>query len=158
MAARLVDATTGAPLPRREVRVCTQVAPTYATRCAVRTTDTSGEVRRRITLRAHTTVTLRFAGASDLASSTSRRLRYTVTSRARLTSTRHAVSVDVAPASQARVTLQRRVGTSWRQVTVRRTSLFGSSTFAGLRQGSYRVRVSSSQSLASVVSRAVRVG
>ena len=157
VAARLVDASTGSALPGREVRVCAQVAPTYVTRCAVRTTDASGEVHRRLRLRAHTTVTVRFAGAADLAPSTSRRLRYTVTSRATLTSRRRAVSVDVAPAAQARVTLQRRVDSTWRRVSVRRTSLFGSETFTGLRPGRYRARVPATETLASAVSRAVRV-
>jgi subtilisin family serine protease len=157
VAARLVDGVTGAALPGRVVRVCVQVAPDYTASCFARTTDFSGEVRKRLTLRAHTTVTVRFGGTATLAASTSQRLRYTVTSRAVLTRSGRTLSVEVAPATRARVTLQRRDGSSWRRVTVRRTSLFGAKTFTGLRTGTYRVRVPSTEALASAVSRRVRL-
>jgi subtilisin family serine protease len=156
-AARLVDTTTGAALPGRAVRLCVQVAPETFTRCVERTTDSNGEVRHSVVLRAHTTLTLGFPGEAGLSPSTSSPLRLRVTSRARVSRSGDAVSVRVAPASGTRVTLQRRAGSAWRAVTARRTDRVGSARFAGLRPGAYRVLVRATPALSATVSRTVRI-
>ncbi len=156
-AARLVDATTGSPLPGRAVQVCVRPVGAAAAGCSVLTTDGNGEVRRSLTLRAHTTLTMGFAGAAGLSPSTSQPLRFRVRSSVTVTGFKNAVSVRLAPASRTRVTLQRRAGTAWTSVTSQRTDREGSVRFADLLPGAYRVLAPAAPTLAATVSRTVRV-